>query len=1228
MKLKKILAAALTATLVMTAVPNIGFTAYAEVNTADETAETETVPAPYGYKNLSLTIGTDVTITTSNTNSEGTTEVTQDGSTNVLGNADNIFLLVDNSGDKWINFHFTNPQKVSGLLYKQVKQTNGHVKIAKVEVKKQGSETYETVYQTASTAAWANDATVDEALFGTVSDVVDVRFYAVETYGTVTTRLHTQKMRILTTEEDTAVTAAVNTTDEKAGTASLHITDSTVENTSIEVSKGVSVTYQEEPTVEGVFVGWRNKAGEIVSKDAVYTTTVSDDAALTAVFEHRYKEVSPEILAANAKDNSHADGSKKNGVAYDGAAANAFDTGDESDATMWHENYRDTSAVTSSGSEERPSASNPIWIQTSFGTDAEGHNNVHKIGKLTYRGRPDTYTTNANTHKLLSTRIYKYVLLAANVQTGSPTEKDWAVVKSGIMPTAESDTDTTKTISELTFDPVEATHIRLVCISTYANDNFVCAGKIRIFEMNDADAVASEWESLPEMQTPEHGKVVITPEDILSTDDRNTDETKDSNGNYKNNSLGESASHVGKRLSGSIKDVNLTAIPDEGYLFAGWKNIEKNKIVSYDTTYLARETEVSNYVPVFTDASYSEIKVLEDNYSGTGNPDNIRTNSEMSPASNNDGPAWYAFDKSNGSANTTTLWHENYRNNAAAALGTTVGNNSVWVEVKLSGSQKVKRVTVTPRSGSSYVSRPKDYKILVANTTATTPADSDFVVVASGTFADNTNEKTVDLPVAVQPSHIRIAICSLYKYSNDYMAIANIGLYENTADTGTGAKVVAVTAPTVNDTAMGSVTVSKDKLVEGISTEVTLTATPNTGYHFVKWLVNDQSGKGVSEIADATTTVTMNGLDDASYQAVFAKDAEVSVSLDQTYLEMTLKNNGETVSQTLTATVENAGENNSVTWESSNSQIASVDNGVVTAKGEGEATITATPDADTTKSATCTVVVHAAPSLDTLNALLAQADTAVEADTTYSAESRTALQTIRDNIRNNMPEEAAAITAAEKELRDALEGLVEIYKISIPNDANLELTSDAAENEGNDSDTKWIYTPLFAKVALNVKNTTTASGEFAGWVYNNKTVCTSASYKFYVVGEMTFSVTYTEAVKKEVNLFCTSKYNTSAGKLSFIGKRSVPKDYTVVEHGIVITDATGWAKYESNLSAFVKGAARTKKSVAKGKANNGTYEAKMKCGKNEKWYGRSYVTYSDGHTTYTIYSEVESYPHN
>ena len=76
-----------------------------------------------------------------------------------------------------------------------------------------------------------------------------------------------------------------------------------------------------------------------------------------------------------------------------------------------------------------------------------------------------------------------------------------------------------------------------------------------------------------------------------------------------------------------------------------------------------------------------------------------------------------------------------------------------------------------------------------------------------------------------------------------------------------------------------------------------------------------------------------------------------------------------------------------------------------------------------------------------------------------------------------------------------------------------------------------------------------------------------------------------------------------------------------------VTDATGWNRYENNTEAFVKGATRTRKSVAKGKANNGTYEAKLKCGKNEKWYGRSYVTYTDGVSTYTLYSDITEYPH-
>lgn len=78
------------------------------------------------------------------------------------------------------------------------------------------------------------------------------------------------------------------------------------------------------------------------------------------------------------------------------------------------------------------------------------------------------------------------------------------------------------------------------------------------------------------------------------------------------------------------------------------------------------------------------------------------------------------------------------------------------------------------------------------------------------------------------------------------------------------------------------------------------------------------------------------------------------VTLDQT--ELALK---EGESATLKATImpENA-TNNNVTWESSNTAVATVANGVVTAAGEGEATITVTT-ADGAKSASCKVTVTA-----------------------------------------------------------------------------------------------------------------------------------------------------------------------------------------------------------------------------------------------------------------------------
>ena len=75
--------------------------------------------------------------------------------------------------------------------------------------------------------------------------------------------------------------------------------------------------------------------------------------------------------------------------------------------------------------------------------------------------------------------------------------------------------------------------------------------------------------------------------------------------------------------------------------------------------------------------------------------------------------------------------------------------------------------------------------------------------------------------------------------------------------------------------------------------------------------------------------------------------------LDKKTISLTAKGEQET----LTATVEPEGADQSVTWSSSNEEVATVENGTVTAVGHGTATITATSAADPTKTETATVTV-------------------------------------------------------------------------------------------------------------------------------------------------------------------------------------------------------------------------------------------------------------------------------
>ena len=1199
MKLKKILAQLLAVAMVLSSVPVANFTALAaedtaayasdDASTVDATADA--LPAPYGYKNLQLTVNQNVDVTTADSPSTAK-------DTNVLTNDANTFLSINgNDSGTWINFHFHEAQTVAGFLYYLSKgQLNGYVKFAKVEVKTEGSDSYQNVYE--NETAWEKENVTRAALFTPVSKVTDVKFYGISFNG-IANYMQINKMRIVTVPENAAlVTATASTSNEELGTVTVDVAEAKGKSNTVQVMQGAPVKYQATATEAGEFVEWRDASGKIVSNDAVYTTTAEEDTTLTAVFRDAYYEkIDQSILKANAKDNSHANGSIKNNVAYDGAAINAFDGNVD---TLWHENYDNTGA----GSQAKPSVSNPIWIQTGFGAE-NGKNKIETVGCLTYRGRPDTYTSGSG---VKSTRISDYVILAACKESGSPKAGDWAVVKAGTM---SSNISAGNAVETITFTPVKATHIRLVTLSAYNSDNYVCAGEINLYRVKDTSARVSELENIETSAGIKNGTVTILPPGYETTNDAS-----------ESAAAGESASIIGKCLSGTTRNVTLYAAPNEGYVFNGWK--KDNAVVSRSSFSLTNTAECANYTPTFIEQlSYSQISIQQDN---------VRANSAQGTSTGNDGPAWYAFDGIE-----AHHWHTKYNNTGSGEGGIPSSTNKLWIEAGFGSEKNIRKLTY--RSRSDVVScNAKDYEILAATTTKEQPSDSDFVVVCKGQFENNNEEQTVILPFTVKATHIRLRVSSVYDHNNSYLTASKITLWqEDDANDSDVSKVISVPSVSSNDINLGTVSTDKSLMLDKIDTAVTMTATPASGCHFVKWLITDADG-ATTEKSTAVLNEVVNSKSQYSYVALFAKDAEVSVSLDQTYITMTA---GDSVTQTLTATVKNA-TNSTVDWTTDKPDVATVDNGVITAVSAGEATITATSKEDNTKSATCTVVVNAAPSTDALQALIGEGNKKVlennQGNPHYSNASLTELiKEIEAAQKLTTSTDSEAVAAEEAKLRRALNDLVRLYKVTIKSDegnlSDLSLTAvdGDGEYESSDATGKVIYVPMFSRVKVTAPGTANTQ-KFASWQIPSETpgafgkvMCTTTSYTFYVVENMTLEASYVEA-EPEVNIFCAGRYLTSLGKISFVAKRSVDKSYRVIEHGIIITDQTGWDNlYKNNTNAMVKGATRTKKSIAKGTANNGTYEARLKAGKKEKWYGRSYVTYTDGDATYTVYSDVAPY---
>lgn len=837
MKLKKILAGTLAATLVMTGVPNAGFTVFAETDVLSDTeasdegisalAAEDAMPAPYGYQNLPLTVNDNVTVTTN----KSSTPVTMD----ILTNNDNTFFSLDGNTDgrPWMNFHFDTPQTVAGLTYYLTSgQLNGYAKTVKIEIKTSDSSEYKTVYE--NETAWAKDNNAHTAIFTPVSNVTDVKFHAVTTYyDGAPNHLQIKKMRIMTAPEGAEmVTATAASENEALGTAMADVSDAKAKAGTVRVMPGVAVKYQATVKDEetGRFTGWQDAQGTIVSRDRVYTTVLEKNTTLTAKFETGTSERIEIPLGSNMAynsanpDNIKASSDRAPGDAsdMDGRAWYAFDRNSDGTAninTHWHSDYSNQSA-TSPG---RVRANNPIWIQAGF-------NVAKNVSKVTYQTR-NNGGESANCAK-------KYQILAANMSnpTDTPKDEDFAVV-------CEGEFIPKKIVQEVDLPvTVQATHIRLKVLSTQTENDYITASNIEMYEFNGGEVK----------------NLIDTPAVALDSASKG---------------LGTVSRSAGKVVEGLNTEVTYTATPKAGSRFVKWVEVsgETEKDVAdagTSFTITVNAAENKTYKAVFSSLTKIDIP-LDGAVTGdkTSTVPNISASSQYTNAENaNDGPAWYAFDKNDdGTPNTTTHWHTNYEGNSKD--GQVSSTNPISITAGFNTTANVREVVYRSRKGSNN-NCAKDYEIWAANSSAPTamPADEEFAYVCSGTLQQSQEDQIILLPVSVTATHIRLKVLSVHNQSaSAYVTASNIAMYASDEDCK---DIIDIPSVTVAEecAAMGTVSTSVKKLVDGIDSQVELTATPNTGYKFVKWV--DESGKAI-ENAGASYTITVKGATTHTYKAVF-----------------------------------------------------------------------------------------------------------------------------------------------------------------------------------------------------------------------------------------------------------------------------------------------------------------------------------------------------------------------
>ncbi len=188
-----------------------------------------------------------------------------------------------------------------------------------------------------------------------------------------------------------------------------------------------------------------------------------------------------------------------------------------------------------------------------------------------------------------------------------------------------------------------------------------------------------------------------------------------------------------------------------------------------------------------------------------------------------------------------------------------------------------------------------------------------------------------------------------------YFKVENGSVKSDVITITQAAKKYEIAQYTAPATAHGTITFSHESPVDA-GAEVTLTATPASGYSFTadSWKFYKESAGDF--VVDESISVTDNKFIMPAYD-IYVDGTFTAIAVTGVTLNKSTASIGVGDTETLTATVAPSNAlNKAVTWTSSNTSVATVSEGVVTAVAAGSATITVTTT-DGSFTATCAVTV-------------------------------------------------------------------------------------------------------------------------------------------------------------------------------------------------------------------------------------------------------------------------------